>query len=158
VRIVRLLISLGIALVLSAAQLTPLDGDVYLQVLKAHRGKVVLVDFWATWCEPCREELPRLVSLAKKLDSSKFQLITISADEPEQEAGAVAVLDKEGVAMPRYIKHVEDDQAFIDSVDKQWSGALPALFLYDASGKLAARFIGDSEPGEVEAAVRLALR
>jgi thiol-disulfide isomerase/thioredoxin len=158
VRIVRLLISLFIALVLSAVQLVPLDGDEYSRMLKAHRGKVVLVDFWATWCEPCREELPRLVSLSKKLDSSKFQLITISADEPEQEAGAAAILDKEGVAMPRYVKHVEDDQVFIDAIDKQWSGALPALFLYDASGKLAARFIGDSDPGEVEAAVRRALR
>ncbi len=118
----------------------------------------MLVDFWATWCEPCREELPKLAALQKKLDRRRFTLVTISADEPEQEAAAVAILDKLGIRQPRYRKAADDDQAFIDSVDKKWSGALPALFLYDANGVRAATFIGESDAAEVEAAIRKAMK
>src|SRR5580698_2520922 len=127
-------------------------------MLQSHHGRVVLVDFWATWCDACREELPKLLALSKKLGTSKFDLITISADEPEQEAAATEFLDKEGVPMPRYIKQAEDNQVFIDAIDKTWSGALPALFLYDKTGKRLASFIGDSDPAEIESAIRKALR
>jgi thiol-disulfide isomerase/thioredoxin len=155
-----LLLPAAVAVVygLSGAQLVPLDRNAYRGMVDAHRGKVILVDFWATWCDPCREELPKLVALEKRLDSRKFQLVTISADEPENQAAAGTLLDKEGVRPPHFIKHADDDQAFIDSVDKKWSGALPALFLYDASGTLAARFIGESDINEIETAVRKVLR
>jgi thiol-disulfide isomerase/thioredoxin len=146
------------ALTSPAAELIPLNGDSYARMLRSQRGKVVLVDFWATWCEPCREELPKLVALSRKVDSRKFQLITVSADEPELESAVVKALDREGVRGPRYIKRVDDDQAFIDSIDKKWSGALPALFLYDASGHRVAGFIGESDAAEVEAAVRKAIQ
>jgi thiol-disulfide isomerase/thioredoxin len=147
-----------VALALPAAQLIPIDGEAYARMLGSHHGEVVLVDFWATWCDPCREELPKLVALTKKLDPGKFELVTISADEPEQEAAVVALLDKEGVRPPRYIKRADDDQIFIDSIDKKWSGALPALFLYDASGSRIAGFIGESDPADIESAIRKALR
>ena len=126
-------------------------------MVQSHRGKVVLVDMWATWCDPCREELPKLVALSKKLGAGKFKLVTVSADEPEHATTASAFLDKAGARQPRYIKQTDDDQAFIDGIDKKWSGALPALFLYDKTGVLIASFIGESEPGEIEAAIRKAL-
>jgi thiol-disulfide isomerase/thioredoxin len=151
VRLAGRLSSLLVGLTVLAAQLVPLDGDGYVRMLQAHRGKVVLVDFWATWCDPCREELPKLVPLSKRL---KVELITVSADEPEKETAAIAFLDKVGVRSPRYIKRVDDDQVFIDSVDQKWSGALPALFLYDASGVRVASFIGESDLDEVERSVR----
>jgi len=97
-------------------------------------------------------------TVAKKLDARKFQLVTISADEPEKQTAVTAFLDQEGVRASRYIKRVEDDQVFIDGIDKQWSGALPALFLYDASGHRIASFIGESDMADVEAAIRKALR
>ena len=147
-----------LALSLPAAQLVPLDEKGYVQMLQSHHGKVVLVDFWATWCDPCREELPKLVALWKKLDARKFELVTVSVDESENEAAVVSFLDKESVGSPRYVKNADDDQVFIDSVDKKWSGALPALFLYDASGARVGSFIGESDAAEIETAIRKALR
>jgi thiol-disulfide isomerase/thioredoxin len=49
--------------------------------LSAYRGKVVLLNFWATWCPPCREEEPSLRKLARAMDPAKFQLVAVSVDE-----------------------------------------------------------------------------
>jgi len=145
-----------LALTLWAARpagLLPLDEAGYRAALARQRGKVVLVDFWATWCDPCREELPVLAGLEKKLRARGFVLITVSADEPEQEGAAADLLRKTGVRPPAYIKRVKDNEAFINFIDHRWSGALPALFLYDREGRQTASFVGETAPAEIEAAV-----
>jgi thiol-disulfide isomerase/thioredoxin len=138
---------------LLAARLLPVDEAGYQQLLKAHQGRIVLVDFWATWCGPCREELPALAALQKKFQARGFVLITISADEPEQEADARALLAKVGVPMPAYLKSARKDEDFINSVDSRWSGALPAQFLYDRAGRKVQSFIGETAPADIEGAV-----
>lgn len=134
--------------------LTPVDETGFGKVLTSHRGKVVLANFWATWCEPCRHEMPLLVELEKKWRSRGFVLLTVSADEPEQETDALAFLRKSGVRLPAYIKHAKDNEEFINSVDKSWSGALPALFLYGRDGRKVASFVGETELPDIEAAIR----
>jgi thiol-disulfide isomerase/thioredoxin len=138
---------------LLAVQLLPVDQAGYRKLIESNRGKVVLVDFWATWCDPCREELPRLAALEGKLRGRGFVLVTVSADEPEQESAAHAFLRKSGVRLPAWRKQSGNDQDFINSIDPKWSGALPALFLYDRRGRKVRSFIGETEPQEIEAAV-----
>lgn len=153
-RLRALLVCLAIAAGLAAQpRLLPLDAAGYRKLLAAHKGKIVLVDFWATWCPPCLDELPQLVQLQRRL-GGKFQLVTISADEPEQEAEALKVLAEFGVPPPAYIKRSGDNDAFIRSVDTSWSGALPALFLYDRQGRKVRSFIGETEISTIEAAIR----
>ena len=135
-------------------KLTPVDEAGYSALLKSQAGRVVLVDFWATWCGPCRKEMPFLVSLASKLRAKGFTLVTVSADEPEQEKEALQFLKTSGVPLPGYLKTARDDDRFIRAVDPQWSGAIPALFLYDKSGKKVQSFIGETPPATIEAAVR----
>jgi thiol-disulfide isomerase/thioredoxin len=137
--------------------LSPLDEQAFHQMVAAHRGKVLLVDFWATWCAACREEMPKLLALRATYSHEDFSMVTISCDEPEQERGAQAFLDKQSAPSPRYIKRAKDDDAFINSIDPKWSGALPALFLYGRSGQLAAKFIGESSTASIQAAVKKAL-
>lgn len=142
------------ALAASAAdRLQAVDEAGYSKLLAANKGKVVLVDFWATWCKPCRAELPQLVKLEGRLRARGLKLITVSADEPEKEAEAQKFASQLGVPAPAYIRKAKDDEKFIDSVDKKWSGALPALFLYDKAGRRVQSFIGESPMKDIEAAI-----
>lgn len=135
----------------AALSLLPLNETSYSQLIAKHRGAVVLLDFWATWCSPCREELPQIVSLQKRLG---FQLVTVSVDEPEQRLQASKLLQQVGVAGLAYLKQTDSDERFIAAVDAKWSGAVPALFLYDRSGRLVKSFVGETDLKIVEAAIR----
>lgn len=134
--------------------LTPLDEAGFQKVVDSHKGKVVLYQFWATWCAPCRAEMPQLIRLEAKLRSQGFELVTISADQPEQDAAAEKVLKQLAVRAPLYRKQAQNDDNFINSIDRKWSGALPALFLYDKNGRKVRSFIGETEMAVVEAAIR----
>ena len=134
--------------------LAPVDEAGFQKIVDSHKGKVVLYEFWATWCAPCRAEMPQLIRLEAKLRSQGFELVTISADEPEQDAAAEKVLKELAVHGPLYRKQAQSDDNFINSIDRTWSGALPALFLYDKQGRKVRSFIGETEMTVVEAAIR----
>ncbi len=145
------------ALLVSAAvptKLLPVDEAGYTKTVAARKGKVVLVNFWATWCEPCRKEMPELAKMAVALKARGFELVTISADEPEDEKDAVAFLVKAQIQEPAYLKKVKNDDAFITQIDPKWSGALPALILYDRTGKKVKTWVGETDLKALEAEVK----
>jgi len=153
------LINLVVAAALSAAaaappKLAPVDETAYRSLIASARGKVVLVDFWATWCEPCRDEMPKLVALEARYRARGLKLVTISCDEPEQEDGAADFIRHTAAPQPAYVKRPKNDEQFIDSIDPEWSGALPALFLYDRQGRLVKSFIGETDMAALEAALK----
>src|SRR5262249_31709817 len=127
-----------IAVLAAQPKLTPIDQAGYAKLIASHKGRVILVEFWATWCKPCRKEMPELVKLEEKLRTRGFDLVTISSDEPDQQAAAQKVLKDDGVMGVAYWKNVPDDDGFYDSIHPNWGGALPAAFLYDRTGKKAA--------------------
>lgn len=133
--------------------LIPVDEAGFQKLVASHKGKVVVYDFWATWCAPCRVELPLLVKLEAKLRSQGVEVITISADEPEQKAAAERFIEKFGVKGPAYLRQAASDDHFINAIDPKWSGALPALFIYDESGHKARSFIGETDMAALEAAI-----
>jgi len=142
------------AALLAQPALQPVDEAGYRKILASNLPQVELVNFWATWCQPCRVEMPQLVKLEAALKGRGFKLITISADEPEQEAAARKFLSQTGVPGPWYIKRPANDEAFIEAVDRRWSGALPAGFLYDRAGRKRQMFVGETPVSTIEAAIR----
>jgi thiol-disulfide isomerase/thioredoxin len=145
----------GIALKAAGASgLSALDEHAFRQMVVSHRGKVLLVDFWATWCAPCRDELPKLVGLYSAYKQKGLSFAAISCDEPEQEAQAAAFVNKQAAPLPHYIRRAKDDDQFINAVDPKWSGALPALFVFDRMGRQALSFIGETNMTKLEEALR----
>ncbi|MGC9970453.1 MAG: TlpA disulfide reductase family protein [Bryobacteraceae bacterium] len=156
----RLLLVQFAALAVALAQparLAPLDEAGFQKLTASGKGRVVLVDFWATWCEPCRAEMPQLVALESRYRDRGLKLVAISCDEPEQEAGALEFLKKQRAPLPGYIKRPRDDDKFINAIDAKWSGQLPALFLYDREGRKARSFFGETDMAALEAALRTLL-
>jgi thiol-disulfide isomerase/thioredoxin len=151
----RILLLGAMALTLTAQQkLTTVDEAGYPKLLAAHKGKVVLVDFWATWCAPCRAEMPQLAKLEQKLRARGFEMVNILFDEPGKEAAALQVRKEVGVSVPRYSINAMDDDQFTNSVHLGWFGSLPGMFLYDRTGKEVRAFVGETPMKNVEAAIQ----
>lgn len=136
-----------------AADLKPVDEPGYAKLVAASKGKVTLINFWATYCVPCRKEMPQLVALEARLRAKGFQFITVSADEPEQLSAAKLFLDKVKLVTPAYIRKAKDDDKFIGLIDPKWDGALPASFLYDRQGRKVKSFFGEVDLKMVTAAI-----
>ena len=125
----------------SPATLTPATSADVIREVERSRGSVVLVNVWATWCTPCREELPDLLRLQRELADRGFRLILVSADVTSQRPAAAALLASQGVGFPTFAK-AQGDQDFIDGLDIRWSGALPASLLFDRDGRKVAFWEG----------------
>ncbi len=142
-----------IPILLFLAAMLPVNEQGFQKMVGAHSGKVVLYNFWATYCVPCRAEMPELVKLQAKLKSRGFELVFISADEPEQEAAAEKLFQKTNAPGPAYRKQANDDDQFINAIDPKWSGALPALFLYDRKGHKVRSYFGETDTKILETAI-----
>jgi thiol-disulfide isomerase/thioredoxin len=103
--------------------------------LSAYRGKVVLLNFWATWCPPCRDEEPSLRQLAKVMDPKKFQLLAVSVDE-----GGWPAVDKFfGGKTPPYTVALDQNARISQTYG---TTKFPESYLIDPSGTLRLKFIG----------------
>ena len=120
----------------AAAGVKQIDAPGLKKLLKPAE-KPLLVNFWATWCDPCRDEFPDLV----KIDNDyrgKIDFITVTLDEPAEINRAVPKFLAEMKAeMPTYLLKTPDETVAIAAVAKDWQGGLPFTILYDKSGEIA---------------------
>lgn len=119
----------------SGPEILPADADRVLAAVRESGGRAVLVNVWATWCIPCREEFPDLMRLRRTYRDRGLELVLVSADWDEQLPAAKEFLAQHGVDFPTWQK-TGDDMKFINTLSPRWGGALPATFLYDAKGEL----------------------
>lgn len=128
---------------------------------KASRAPLVLVNVWATWCDPCREELPELLRAYREHRGQGLRLVMISADDPDGRAQAGVVLAsaaaRAGIGRDldatSYLKN-DDDMTLIDGLDPRWSGALPATFLFDAGGRRVRSWLAPITFADVDPEIR----
>lgn len=111
--------------------LTALDGKTVS--LSDFKGRVVLMNFWATWCPPCREEMPQLIALQKDLGKAGLTVVGISMDQ-EKEA-ASAYVTEAGIEFP--IVMGTESVARVHGVS-----ILPTSFLIDREGRIARTILG----------------
>lgn len=114
----------------------------------------LLVNFWATWCDPCREEFPDLVKIDKDYRRKGLDFIAISLDDlSEIKTEVPKFLRQMQATMPAYLLNVPDPEKAINAIDPRWSGALPATFLYDAQGQLVFKHFGRVQPEQLRSAI-----
>src|SRR5437016_2068443 len=112
----------------------------------------LLINFWATWCDPCREEFPDLVKVDSDYRSIGLNFVAVSLDDIADIKTAVPkFLNEMKATMPVVLLNVSDPEPAIKAVDEKWDGELPATFLYDKEGKVIFRHFGKIKPDELRA-------
>ena len=123
-------------------------------LLKRDGGHPLLVNYWATWCDPCRDEFPDLVKIDNQYRVKGLDFIAITLDDLADLNTAVPKFLREMKAtMPVYLLNVADPEPAINLVDRGWSGALPATFLYNNKGEVVYKHFGRVPADELRAAI-----
>jgi len=118
--------------------------------LNAYRGKVVLLDFWATWCAPCQVEMPHFVAWQTEYAAQGLQVIGISMDDDP--AAARAVVTKRRLNYPVAMGDAKLGESYGGVL------GLPLTFLIDRHGVVRAEFQGEANLNAMETAVKALLR
>ena len=110
------------------------DETEFAQVLRRYRGKVVLVDFWATWCAGCRELFPHTVELSERFADRGLVVISLSIDDPEEQPSVLKWLESNGATFDNFISRYGGSNKTLDAFELE-DGVLPIYRVYDRAGK-----------------------
>jgi thiol-disulfide isomerase/thioredoxin len=147
----------------SQVKVEPASPEEYQKYVASQRGKVVLVDFWATYCLPCREKFPRTLALAKKYADQGFTAVSMSMDSPDPsyQKKILEFLTQQNSEIKNLANRLEDTDAAFAALDID-GGALPHYKIYGRNGKLRNKFGGDPDhpfdDDDIEKAVVAALK
>ncbi len=120
-----------------SAQKTIQIDDIAIKNVIKPNGKPILINFWATWCEPCREEFPDLVKIHNDY-KDKIDVVIITLDDlAEIDRDVPKFLTEMKATMPSYLLKTTNEDAAIASVSKEWQGGLPFTILFDEKGVTA---------------------
>jgi thiol-disulfide isomerase/thioredoxin len=134
-----------------------IDAQGYQKLLEQNRGKPILVNFWATWCEPCRDEYPMLNELAKQYASQGLKVIGVSMDDDGDLILMRRFLARYKPVFPNYRKKAGEATPFTQAVFPSWNGSLPATFFYDKDGRQVGHLFGEGPRDTYEATIRTLL-
>ncbi len=136
------------------AVVAPIDTEALKGLLAQQRVRPLLVNFWATFCDPCRDEFPDLVKIDKDFRPHSLEFVTVSLDDfSEIKTGVPQFLDSMKATMPAYLLNVSDPEPAINLIDRRWQGDLPATFLFNEKGEVVYKHIGRVNPAELRAAI-----
>jgi peroxiredoxin len=146
--------------------LETIDGPGVAALAQNHTDKLRLINVWATWCVPCVKEFPGLVSLSRRLGNRDFELITISVDDPKEQAKVQQFLNQQHVAIPNRVKRSlksegrntnnylftgANTEALFKALDTQAPGPVPHTVVIAPGGKIVYRHAGQLDLSEVQA-------
>jgi thiol-disulfide isomerase/thioredoxin len=131
-----------------------IDIQGFQKMLQQNRGKALLVNFWATWCEPCRDEYPMLNELAKQYAPKGLQVVGVSMDDDGDLILMRRFLARYKPIFPNYRKTPGAEAEFRQSVLTGWTGTMPVSIFYAKDGRQVAHFIGEKGREQYEEAIR----
>lgn len=131
-----------------------LDADALSDLIEANAGRVLVINVWATWCLPCKEEFPDLVQLASEYPESQVRVIGISVDYPDEVASKIRpFLRMQGVNFTNYVQNFKRQEDLINLLNPDWQGAVPATFIYDTDGVRKGFLLGKRTLEEFKSAI-----
>jgi thiol-disulfide isomerase/thioredoxin len=115
----------------------------YQQILAKYHGKPLVVNFWATWCEPCRDEYPLIVELASEFKAQGMSVIGINMDDDSDMNLVRRFIARTQPHFPNYRQKPGIDlDAFYRGVNPEWKGTMPQTVFYTRDGRIAGYFLG----------------
>lgn len=136
------------------AVVSPIDTEALRGLLTQQRERPLLVNFWATFCDPCRDEFPDLVKIDKDYRPRSLEFVTVSLDDfSDIKTGVPKFLDSMNAKMPAYLLNVSDPEPAINLLDPRWQGDLPATFLFNEKGEVVYKHIGRVNTAELRQAI-----
>lgn len=115
-------------------KIIPLKPENYPALIEAYKGKIIVVNIWSTFCDPCREEFPEFLEIYQTFQEKPFKLLFISVDFPDDLDRVKNFLEHHKVTFPTYWMDGKDEP-FIKAVNPEWSGAIPATLIYSPEGR-----------------------
>ncbi|HEX5884980.1 MAG TPA: TlpA disulfide reductase family protein [Pyrinomonadaceae bacterium] len=136
------------------AVVSPINTDALKTLLTQEREHPLLVNFWATFCDPCRDEFPDLVQIDRDYRPQNLEFVTVSLDDVSEIKNEVPkFLDSMKATMPAYLLDALDPEPAINLVDPKWRGDLPATYLYNEKGEVVYKHIGRVNTAELREAI-----
>ena len=131
-----------------------IDTEALKGLITQPRERPLLVNFWATFCDPCRDEFPDLVKIDKDYRPGSIEFVTVSLDDVgEIKTSVPEFLVSMKATMPAYLLDVTDPEPAINFIDRRWQGDLPATYLYNEKGELVYKHIGRVNTAELREAI-----
>jgi thiol-disulfide isomerase/thioredoxin len=134
-----------------------IDAAGYQKLVEQYHGKPLLVTFWATWCEPCRDEYPMLNELAKEYAPKGLQVVGVNLDDDGDVILMRRFMARYKPVFPNFRKTKGGEAEFVQSVLVGWNGAIPASFFYAKDGRQIGHLLGENNRDTYEAAIRMVL-
>ena len=128
-------------------------------LIHSRHGRALFINVWATWCEPCVQEFPAIVKLARDMKGRKIDFVGVSGDYfSDESTKVIPFIQKENATFKFYIAKLEGEDAFINAFNPQWGGGIPATFTYDSQGRLTSFLVGKQSYQHLKTAAEKALR
>jgi thiol-disulfide isomerase/thioredoxin len=114
----------------------PVVDEVWLKdKIQNRNGKLLFINFWATWCVPCKEEFPDLVKIYNENKNSDFEFLSISVDLPSEiEIKVKPFLQDQSAEFPVVVVEEKRSEDIINLINPEWNGAVPVTVIYDEKG------------------------
>ncbi len=141
-----------------AANLPLIDLAGYKRLVEKYHGKPLLVTFWATWCEPCRDEFPMVVALAEQYRPQGLAVFGVSLDSNADMHVVRRFLAEFHPDFPNYRQDPQIDvDEFYHGVNPNWEGSMPETIFYGRDGRIAIHFTAEQSRQTFEQAIHAIL-